>query len=180
MDMYFRNVHLANQQLEVEHKKIEPTLHTIKTFSPTRWKGWSVMFRSAWDCRQAIGCLFSNEITKPADQESLLDIADTGSKASSILQMSLNRGFGHTFWSTPTWRKLSLQSSHIWILISILCQWYRYLLPFFSTLALRCSNSNCHHLFNNHWKDDTKQYVRMFIFSPSFLIRWSRRTDTQI
>lgn len=92
---YFKNTHLANHLLELERKKLTPTPKTIKTFSLTRWNGCAVMMRSVLDCRQAITHVFSNELTKPSNEEQLLDISDIKSKAYSAFQLSLDR----TFWS---------------------------------------------------------------------------------
>lgn len=93
MASFFRNTHLANHLLEVERKNLNPTPKSIKTFSPTRWNGCSVMFRSVLDCRQAITHVFTNEMTKPTNDGQLLDISDRKSKAYSALQLSLNREF---------------------------------------------------------------------------------------
>lgn len=43
---YFKNVHIANSQLEEQQNKITSFPKKIKTFSPTRWNGCSAMIRS--------------------------------------------------------------------------------------------------------------------------------------
>lgn len=70
---YFKNVHLAGQQLEEERRKVVPRSVTVKTFSKPRWGGAAYMFRSLLSNKAQMRAVFNNDRMRPRSQR-LLDV----------------------------------------------------------------------------------------------------------
>lgn len=72
------------------------------------------MFQSILGCRQAIINEFTNQMTKPGNEENLLDLADKNLKAYSSQQLSIDQEYWSAIlYHTPMLEMFSSLSTHL-------------------------------------------------------------------
>ena len=92
MATYFKNTHLANNELEKRRHVEHPVPRSIKSFSKTRWNGTAVVFQSVIDNKTCIRCLFSEEMWKDTSG-ALLNIHKSSRAAKTVFNTAQNPEF---------------------------------------------------------------------------------------